>query len=339
MKKIAVLLLAAVFLFLAGCETQTVAPAATDPSDIVTQAPTEAYVPAEFQIYSLKGPTSMGLVKLLDDNANGICANSYTSNMVTGADEVTAALINKTADIAMLPANAAATLYNKAGGFKVIAINTLGVLYLIENANTVQSVDDLAGKTVYLTGKGTTPEYALRYLLAAHGIEDQVTLEFKTEATEVVTALTEDIAAIGLLPQPFATAALVQNQQLRIALDLTQEWADVNDESNLITGVTVVRDEILEKYPDQVNEFLKEYSASIVYVNENPAQAATWIEALGIVAKAAIAEKALPYCNLVCITAEQMQTALSGYLQVLYSQNPDAVGGSMPDEAFYYLAP
>lgn len=290
-----------------------------------------------FRIYSLKGPTSMGLVKLMDDNNRGEAANTYETNMVTAADEVTAALVGAKADIATLPANAAATLYQKAGGFTVVAVNTLGVLYLMENGESIRSVKDLAGKTVYLTGKGTTPEFALRDLLAANGIEEQVTLEFKSEATEVVTAMAADVAAVGLLPQPFATSALMQNEKLRIALDLTAEWAAAFPGSSMVTGVTVIRNEILDAYPAQVETFLKEYAASVDYVNQNPAEAAQWIEDLGIVAKAAIAEKALPYCNLVCLTGNEMKTALSGYLQSLFDRNPDAVGGTMPDGAFYYV--
>lgn len=289
------------------------------------------------KIYSLKGPTSMGLVKLMDDNSRGEAANAYDVQMVTAADEVTAALASGEADIAMLPANAAATLYQRMGGFTVIAVNTLGVLYVVENGNAIQTIEDLAGKTVYLTGKGTTPEYALRYLLNAHGIEDQVTLEFRSEATEVISAMTENVAAIGLLPQPFATTALMQNEGLRLALDLTKEWSAVAQDSSLITGVTVVRDEVLKAHPEQIAAFLTEYAASIDYVNRNPAQAAEWIADLGIVGNAAVAEKALPYCNLVCLTGKEMKTALSGYLQSLFDRNPDAVGGAMPDDAFYYV--
>lgn len=329
MKKLLALTLTALLLLsLTACMAR---PVATDASQEDPSAP------ANFRIFSLKGPTSMGLVKLLDDSKNGSSINCYEANMVTGADEVTAALVSGKADIAMLPANAAATLYQKAGGFTALAVNTLGVLYLVENGEAISSFEDLAGKTVFLTGKGTTPEYALRDLLAAHGIEDQVTLEFKAEATEIVTAMAADVAAVGLLPQPFATSALMQNEKLRIALDLTQEWTKAFPGDQMVTGVTVIRNEILKAYPAQVEDFLKEYFASIDYVNQNPAQAAQWIEELGIVGKAAIAEKALPYCNLVCLTGTEMKAALSGYLQSLFDRNPDAVGGAMPDGAFYYV--
>ncbi|MBR0138440.1 MAG: ABC transporter substrate-binding protein [Erysipelotrichaceae bacterium] len=257
--------------------------------------------------------------------------------MVTDASEVTAAIINGTADIAMLPANAAAALFNKQnGGFKVVAINTLGVLYIVENGKTLTSIKDLEGKTVYLTGKGTTPEYALRYLLGYYGIESSVTLEFCSEATEVATLLKEGVAQIGLLPQPFVTSALMQNDQLRMALSLTDEWAKTTTDSQLVTGVTIVRTEILEKYPDQIAKFLEEYEASINWVKENPADASVLIEQLGIVAKAAIAQKALPYCNIAFISGAELKTVLSGYLQTLFDANPKTVGGKMPSEDFYY---
>lgn len=290
----------------------------------------------ELNVYSLKGPTSMGLAMLLEDSKNGMTFNTYHSTMCTAADEVTAALVSGEADIALLPANAAAALYNKAGGFKVVGINTLGVLYVVENGDSVHSIKDLLGKTVVLTGKGTTPEYALRFLLNANDIEDQVTLEFKSEAQEVVAALSEDTAAIGLLPQPFATAALAQNENLRIAVSLQDEWDRFTQESALVTGVTVVRNEVLEAYPSQIATFLKEAAWSVERVNSQPEEAAPLIEQMGIVAKAALAQKAIPFCNLVSITGSEMKLLLSGYLQTLYDQNPKAVGEAMPDDAFYF---
>ena len=181
----AILLTFALALTLAACGAAAPTPAPTETTPApTTEAVVETTVPApegaELRIYSMKGPTSMGLVKLMQDNAAGTTFNTYVPNMVTAADEVTAAIVSGEADIAMLPANAASALYNKAGGFQVVAINTLGVLYVVENGETIQDWADLAGKTVYLTGKGTTPEYGLRYLLNAYGVEN-VTLEFKSE--------------------------------------------------------------------------------------------------------------------------------------------------------------
>lgn len=342
MKKVLMIVLSALLLMglcaCAGNSGETTGQPAVDTTGEnmgeTTAAP--AVEAVSFNVYSLKGPTSMGLVTLLEDSKNGKTANTYVSTMCASADEVTAALVNGDADIALLPANAAAALFNKAGGFSVVGINTLGVLYVVENGDSVQSVEDLAGKTVCLTGKGTTPEYTLRYLLAAYGIEDQVNLEFKSEPSEVVTAMSEDVAVIGLLPQPFVTAALAQNENLRIALDLNSEWNSVSETSAMVTGVTVVRSEILQKYPENVKRFLEEAAKGVDAVNDDPETAAKLIEALGIVAKAPIAQKAIPYCNLVYITGSGMKDMLSGYLQTLFDQNPKAVGGAMPSDEFYY---
>ena len=351
MKRIfCILLAAALLLSLCACandeKTATTADSAAAttaageaPEGSTQKTPESTAAPANrvsFNVYSLKGPTTMGLVTLLRDSLMGATQNEYKPNICTGADEVTAALVSGDADIALLPANAAATLFNKAGGFSVVAINTLGVLYVVENGETVQSIDDLAEKTVCMTGKGTTPEYALRFLLAAHGIEDKVTLEFKSEPQEVVAAMGQDVANLGVLPQPFVTAAMAQNDKLRMALDFNEEWAKVSEDSSLITGVTVVRNEVLEQYPDAVAAFLKEAAQGVENVKANPKEAAEIIAELGIVAKAPIAEKALPFCGLSCITGQEMKTLLSGYLQTLFDQNPKAVGGAMPGDAFYY---
>lgn len=196
------------------------------------------------------------------------------------------------------------------------------------------------GKTVYLTGKGTTPDYTLQYLLAQNGLTtDDVTLEYKSEATEVVSVLAEDETAIGLLPQPFVASACTQNENLRIALDLTQEWQKVQGEngSSLVTGVTIAANEFLSDHPEEVQDFLTEHKDSAAYTNENPAEAAELIAGLEIVAKAPIAEKAIPYCNITCIEGEEMKSALEGYLQVLYDMDPTSVGGTLPGEDFYYI--
>lgn len=293
------------------------------------------------RVGSLKGPTSMGIVSLMEKAENGETAYDYDFTMVTAADELLAQVISGNVDIAMVPANVSSVLYNKTeGGIRVIDINTLGVLYVVECGETIQSIADLSGKTVYLTGKGTTPDYTLQYLLAQNGLStDDVTLEYKSEATEVVSVLAEDDTAIGLLPQPFVTAAGMQNENLRITLDLTDEWNKVQEEngSRLVTGVTIVRNDFLTEHPEEVQDFLTEHKDSASYTNANPAEAAELIASLEIVAKAPIAEKAIPYCNITCIEGDEMKTALEGYLQVLYDMDPASVGGALPEEDFYYI--
>ena len=356
MKKTLSLLLAAALgmSMLTGCSAkptettaaQTTVAAETTAAETTTAAPeTTAAEPAEevvIRVGGLKGPTTMGLVKLMDDDANGTSANDYEFTMVTAADELTALVAGGKVDIALLPANVASVLYNKTGGnVAVIDINTLGVLYLVSGDTSISSVDQLKGKTIYLPGKGTTPDYSLRYVLSEAGLsEEDVTLEFKSEATEVASVLAEDPNAIGLLPQPFVTAAMMQNDKLAMIMDLAAVWDSFQPEeggSRLVTGATIVNKTFLEEHSDLVDTFLAEHEASIAFTETDLDAAAELIAAQGIVAKAPIAKKALPFCNVEFIAGEEMKEALNGYLNVLFEQNPASVGGTLPEDAFYYL--
>lgn len=326
----------------AAAETaaQTEAAAETDSAD-ATKATDKTTSDVTVRIGSLKGPTSMGLVQLMDQSANGNTACNYDFTMVTAADELLGKMVSGDLDIALVPANVASVLYNKTeGGIAVININTLGVLDIVASDDSIKSIADLKGKTLYLTGKGTTPDYVIHYLLTENGLsEDDVVLEFKSEATEVAAVLKEQPDAIGLLPQPFVTAACAQNENLKIVLDLTQEWQAVQGEggSQLVTGVTVVRKEFLEENQPVVDAFLAEHLASAKFTGEQPDKSAELIAAAGIIEKALVAKKALPYCNITCITGEDMKTALSGYLQVLFDQDAKSVGGKLPEADFYYI--
>ena len=297
------------------------------------------FTPASFSIAALKGPTAMGLVKLMQESENGeTSGNDYTFTLAGSADEVTPALIKGELDMACVPANLAAVLYNKTeGALEVLAVNTLGVLYIVENGESVQSIADLKGQTIVAAGKGSTPEYVLRYLLAQNGIDpdNDVTIDWKSEHSECVAAMASGQAAIALLPQPFVTVAQSKIEGLRMALDLNAEWDALDNGSGLITGVIVARREVVEENPAAVNEFLKEYAASVDWVNANTADAAALIGEYGIV-DAAVAEKALPYCNIVCLTGADLLEALPGYLEVLYNADAAAVGGEMPDNSFYF---
>ena len=303
------------------------------------QTEQEEFTPANYSIAALKGPTAMGLVKLMRDSESGeTSGNDYTFTLAGSADEVTPALLKGELDMACVPANLAAVLYNKTEGeIEVLAVNTLGVLYIVENGESVQSIEDLKGKTVVAAGKGSTPEYALRYLLAENGInpDSDVTIDWKSEHSECVAALASGQATIALLPQPFVTVAQGKIEGLRMALDLTKEWDALGNGSALITGVIVARRAVVEENPAAVNEFLKDYAASVDWVDANTADAAALIGEYSIV-DAAVAEKALPYCNIVCLTGADLLEALPGYLEVLYNASPAAVGGEMPDNSFYF---
>lgn len=291
------------------------------------------------RIGSLKGPTSMGLVELMDQAEKGEAGADYEFTMAAAADEINAAFLKGDLDIVLIPANVASVLYNKTDGQAVVLdINTLGVLYLLESGETVQSAADLKGRMIYLPGKGTTPDYALQYILAQNGLGlEDVDLQYKSEAAEVISALQEEPEALGLLPQPAVTTACMQNEGLRIALDLTEEWDRVSTEGSLVTGVTLVRREFLEQHEALVQEFLSAHEESAKFTNENIEEAAEMVAALEIVPRAPIAAQAIPYCNITCMTGTDMQAAMSGYLTVLAEQNPEAVGGALPAEDFYYL--
>ena len=294
----------------------------------------------DVKIGSLKGPTSMGLVYLMDQAEKGEAANNYEFKMAATADELLPSLISGDLDIVLVPANVASVLYNKTeGGVSVIDINTLGVLYMVSGDNTIQSMEDLKGRTIYLTGKGTTPDFVLQYLLEENGLTADVTLEYKSEATEVAAVLTEKPEVIGVLPQPYVTAACAQNENLSIVLDLTQEWSDIQGEggSRLVTGVSVVRNAFLEEHKEAVDKFLEEHEASAAFANEHVEEAAELVAAAGIIEKAAVAAKAMPKCNITYIDGTDMQTALSGYLEVLSMQDASSVGGSLPGDDFYYI--
>ena len=282
------------------------------------------------RVGSLKGPTSMGLAQLMDRAKKGETENDYTFTMVGKAD-----------DIVLVPANVASILYTKTqGNVNVIDINTLGVLYVVASDDSISSMEDLKGKTLYMTGKGTTPEYVMNYLLSENGLTDgDVTLEFKSEAAEVASVLKEDPSAVGVLPQPFATAACIQNEALKPVLDLTEQWNLLNKEngSQLVTGVTIVRSDFLKEHEDAVKLFIEDHKVSAAYTSEHLDEAAEMVAALGIVEKAPVAKKAMPACNIVCITGDEMKSALSGYLSVLEAADAKSVGGQLPADDFYYL--
>ena len=291
------------------------------------------------RIAGLQGPTTMGMVKLMKDQES-MESPLYNVTMYGAADEIVPLLTKGELDAAAIPANLAATLYQKTEGkIQVAAVNTLGVLYVVTTGDEVASVADLAGKTIYSTGKGTTPEYVLNYILTENGIDPakDVTIEYKSEATEVLATLqSAGEGAVAVLPQPYVTAAQAQVEGLTVALDLTEEWNKIDPDSQLITGVLAVRSDYAQQHPEELEVFLADYRSSIEWVTANTADAAQLVAEYGIVAKAPLAEKALPACNITYMDGADMQQALSGYLDVLYQQDAASVGGALPGDDFYY---
>lgn len=300
-------------------------------SDVLTPAQ-----PLNIRVAALKGPTAMGLVKIMEDNDRNDMG--YTFEIKAAPDEISPMAAQGTADILCVPANLASVLCNKTEGkVQALAINTLGVLYICENGDSVGSIADLKGKTIYSAGKGSTPEYALRFILNSNGIdhEKDVTIEWKSEHTECLEAMLKGENSVAMLPQPFVTTAQMKNDAVRIALDLNDEWDKLGVDSSLITGAAIVRTEFAKDNPGAVSAFLEQYKESVKYVNENVEEAAALIEKFDII-PANVAKKAVPKCHIVCIDGKEMQEKLSGYLQVLYDIDPKSVGGTLPERSFYY---
>ena len=335
----------------------------------------EGVEPTTVRIGALKGPTGMGLVGLMDAagmfaagnaaatddgssgdavatdtpvgaNPAGIGAleNDYEFTLAGSADELAPQLIQGDLDVLCVPANLAAALYQKTeGAVTVLCVNTLGVLDIVEAGETIHDITDLAGRTIYSAGRGSTPQYALEYLLRENGIdpETDVTIQWASEHAECLSALQADPSIVCMLPQPFATSALAKVEGARIALDLTEVWDETvaanGGNSQLITGVAVARSAFASEHPAAVEELLDAYAASVDFVNDDPSAAAQLIEAADIVT-AQVAERAIPYCNIVCMTGAEMAGALTGYLQTLYDADPASVGGAMPGDDFCYGA-
>lgn len=318
-------------------ETEAAAEAAAETAETTAE---EALTIGEdeetaLRVGSLKGPTTMGLVNLMHETETGE-KSGYSFEMQSQPDVLLSELVSGKLDIALLPANVAAIAYNKTEhGVTAIEINTLGVLYCVTGDGSISTVKDLADRTVLSTGQGATPEYVLNYLLEKNGIHCDI--QYKSEATEIAALLQQDSTQIAILPQPFVTSAMAQNDQLKAAFSLTDEWAKVSPDSQLLTGVTVVRNDILSERTAEVNQFITDHQASTEQALQNVEDTAEWISQYGIIPKAAVAAKALPNCGLTAITGEELKADLSGYLQVLYDANPKSVGGALPEDDFYYV--
>ena len=332
---------------LAACSAQApaedTAPPETAPAaETQTPAP-ESEAPAaegaDISLGLLNGPTGMGAAKLLADNDAGETANHY--EVTLGSDpssEIVPKLNNGELDMAALPTNVAANLYNKTGKIQLLALNTLGVLHILENGNTVNSLADLSGRTLYAINQGTNTEYVLDYLLTQSGLDPESDVDIQWKASEEVTAL---MAAgeidLCMLPVPAATTVLAQNPDVRDAVDLSDAWTESGAAGTFTMGCVVVRTEFAQEHPEAVSAFLTEYEASINYIKDDPEAGAALIEQYGIVPKAAIAQAAIPQANMIFTAGADMKS-ISSYYEVLFAADPESIGGSIPDDAFYYIA-
>lgn len=352
MKRFAsILLLLALILVLCACgsttETTTESAAETATETITETAEESASEAASetaadaalgVNVMVLNGTTGFGMAKLMADAQAGEAALNYSFAVESDASAVTAALINGDCDIAALPTNAAATVYNKTGGgVRMLAINTLGVLYLVVNGETVaiDCLDDLAGMTVYAPAQN--PTFLLRALLEAAGVENVTVDNSYAQPADLRTALAAGEVDIAVLPEPMVTIARAANDKLITALDLTAEWDKVQPESSLVQGCVVARTEFAAAHPAEIAAFLQEYEASIAYLSEDEETAGALIEQTGVFTNGTVAAKAIPNCNVCFMTGEAMKAAMDSFCNILFALEPASVGGAVPDADFYWL--
>ncbi|MBP1569435.1 MAG: ABC transporter substrate-binding protein [Oscillospiraceae bacterium] len=339
MKKLLSLILALVMIMaFSACSEEPEEPIVpTEPEEPVTSSEPEAPVEPEFsgaeiKVGMLKGPTGMGAAWLMEQSELGLTLNSYEFTVAGAADEITGQLIQGGIDIAALPTNAISALYNKTEGKIVcLGVNTLGVLYILENGETISTIADLNGKTILASGKGSTAESVINHLLAENGVDAEI--YWASEHTEAATLAITGEYDIVMLPEPFVTNVMTKNENLRVALNLSEEWNKLTGEVLTMGGIAVRR-EFLEQNPKAVAEFVKDYGMSIAFTNENPAESGVLIEKFGIAA-ASVAESAIPRCNIVWLSGEDYKTVLKNFLGVLFEANPASIGGNLPDEDFY----
>jgi len=341
MKKLfAILLTLAMVLSMTACAKEEAQPTAA-PTTAATRetvaVTTAAPAAAPVNVMVLNGTTGFGMANLMDAAAKGEAAQDYNFTVETDASNIVAALANGSADIAALPTNAAAAVYNKTkGAVQVLALNTLGVLYLVTDGSvTVEDMADLAGQTVYAPAQN--PSFIFQYLVEANGLNDVTIDNSYAQPADLNTAVASGQVSLAVLPEPMVTVAKSKNPDLVVALDLTAEWDKVAPAGSLVQGCVVVRKDFVQENTAAVGTFLEEYGASIEALSADVEGTAAKIEANGIFTKAAVAAKAIPNCNVCFITGTGMQTALSEFLTIMHTVAPASVGGSVPGEDFYCI--
>ncbi len=338
-RKLALALCAAlVMTTFAACSAKEDANSSSSQPDI-SAAPSGTVEKETVRVAALKGPTAIGMAKLMEDNDSGQAKNEYQFTIAAAADDIVGKLTSGEVDIAAIPTNLAATLYQKtSGGIEMLAVNTLGVLYLTDSTGEIKSVGDLKGKTIYASGEGSVPQYVFDYILSQNGMDPQkdVTIEYKTEHSELATLAISGDAPICVLPEPFVTQVKAKNPEISAALDLTKEWEAVTDgKYQLAMGCIVVRREFLDEHKQAVDTFLTEYKASTEYANSNVEQTAKIVGQKEIMPQE-VANQAIPNCNIVFLSGEEMKNSVSGFYQVLMDFQPKSIGGKLPDDEFYY---
>lgn len=282
------------------------------------------------KIAALNGPTGMGAVPMMEDDR-------FDISLFQSPDEVVGKVLSGEFDIAAVPSNMASVLYNKTKGqVKLIAVNTGGVLYLVENGTDVQSVSDLKGKTIYASGRGGAPEFVLQRILLDAGLSmSDVNIKWLANHSDVASSASVEKGAVALLPEPFVTVTTAKNPDMRIAVDLNGVWKETYH-TDLPMGTLIASKELMDNRPEDLKVFMAEYEKSVAFVNEHTDNAAEMIVKAGMIADQAVAEKAIPRCNIMCLTGKDARDALGNFFEILFKMEPKSLGGKLPDETFYY---
>ncbi len=342
MKKFLSLLLVLTMALLAVSCTPASAPTTTPDAtntEVTPEGTTPAPTPSTLTVFAMKGPTGIGMAPIYSDAAAGKTFDTYNFTIAANAQEKLSDLIAGNFDIASVPTNLAATLAKKAPGvYKIAAVNTLGVLYVLDSTDTVKSVQDLKGKKIYATGEGQVPQFALEFVLEKNGLKvgTDVEIEYLADASDVGKLVIAGSAEIAMLPQPYVTQVSAKAEKAKVALDITEEWDKVADEgSRLMTSCILVNAKTYANNKEAVERFMAEFRKSVTFVNENTKEAADKVVEAGIVADAGLAEKAIPKCNIVCIEGDEMKTSLRAFYEAIFAVNPQLVGGQVPTDEIY----
>lgn len=336
MKKLSLLMAIILVIALSGCSKYIAKqePAKNNQPQQVDEEPKE---PVNVTIAGLKGPTSIGMIKMIDEKA--LNSSDYTVEYVaeSAPDSLTAKIINGEVQISSVPINLASVLYNKTGGnIQLMAVNTIGNLYIV-GTDEVTSILDLEGKTLGMSGKGSTPDYAINYILKQNALEGKVELDYAADHATMAQSVIAEDTKVALLPQPFVTQTMIKNSNIKMLIDLNEAWKKASSNaSQLYTGCIVANKDFAENNKEFIAEFLKQYEVSVNWVNENPKDASLLVEKNEIMPSAALVEKAIPFCGITFLHAQEEKTGLNNYYKILFDSNPASIGGKLPDDAFYF---
>ncbi len=299
---------------------------------------TGTYKSVDMTVACLKGPTGLGMAKLMKDNEGKKTANNYKFTVATSPDEISGKIVTGEINIASVPTNLAAKLYNKTNGkVKMLAVNTLGVLSIIENGNSIKTAADLKGKTIYATGEGSNPEYILKEILKDNKFQvgKDVNITFVASNDELTAAIVSGKAQVAMVSEPVASVVLSKKGSLRRALSLNDEW-EKKEKGKLMMGCVVALDSFINTNKSAVDKFLEEYKKSIDFAINSTDEAAKYCAEFQIVPSEEIAKASIPNSNLTFIKGNEIQKSIENYFNVLTEFDQNSLGGKLPQKDFYY---